>query len=571
MTDRNQEDRTHENEDGQLNGSGEPAERYSLAAFDFSDMIRCGARLRTVAADSACMEDAAQRVVDYLRGALVGPLGESACALVRCFKTHPLGSLPEELAAAARGSLGAGVPEADRETEAIPCLTLLGSSGELPEWSSRHGSRGHRAIPLASLGVLDRAPMIGQLIGQMGLSPGDVMRPTTDFLLDAEQRAFNVFHVPEARGSAYVPAQDFVTAHGVRSVLGFGGLLPSGDFFAVILFSRVAIPREVADMFRTIALSTKLVLLPFTRGPIFTVETGRAGIGYDQAAQERQRAEIATLHLLIAAFENVALQQTAKLKLAMREAQQSARDVRRLNAVLERRVEERTADLLASNEELKEFSYSVSHDLRAPLRAIDGFSAALEEDYGAQLDEGARTYVRRIRTGAQRMGQLIDAMLGLAKVTRAEISRSEVDLSALAASIAGELLETHPERVVQFEIEPGLRVEGDPHLLRSMLENLLGNSFKFTSGTAEAQIRFGWSGEQRAFFVADNGAGFDMRNSSKLFRVFSRLHSSEEFEGHGVGLATVERIVRRHGGSLWATARVGEGATFWFRLGQGRE
>ena len=543
-------------------------DHYNLAAFELSDMIRCGRRLRAFAGEAVCMEDAAERVVEFLRAALVsaapgGPAAgslESCCALVRCFKTHPLVTLPEELAAIAwAGVEGELAP-------ATPCLTLLASSGDEPAWNGRHGSAGHRAIPLPGAEMVARAPMIARLFQQMGLSPEDVVSPSPGFLVDAEQRAFSVFHVPEARGSEYVPAQGFVEAHGIRSVLGFGGVLPSGDLFAVILFSRLPISHETADMFRTIALSTKLVLLPFTRGPVFREEAGGAWPQASTAAQERQRAEIATLQLLIPALEDVALEQTTKLRLAIGEAQQRTEDVRVLNAGLERRVEERTAELLATNEELKAFSYSVSHDLRAPLRTIDGFSVALEEDYGAALSGAGQGYIARIRGAARRMTVLIDAMMGLARITSTELVRSEVSLSTLGEAIGRELCERDPGRVVHFEIEPGLKVEADPHLVRALLDNLLGNAYKFTSARGRSEVRLGWSEEKRAFYVADNGAGFDMQYAGKLFQAFSRLHTQREFEGSGIGLATVARIVRRHGGSLWATAAVGEGATFWFRL-----
>ena len=541
-----------------------PRSQHKLASFDLSDMIRCGRGLRS-SSPGLCMEDAAQSVVDYLRAVLVSETGELACPLVRCFKTHPLGKLPDDLAEIARASLRTPT-SAHAE---VPCLTLLGSSGELPDWNGRHGSRGHRAIPLESVEVVERAPMIARLMRQLGVSLHDVLAPTQGFLLDAEQRAFGVFHVAQALGSEFVPAQAFVQHHSISSVLGFGGLLPSGDLFAVIVFTRVPLSREVAEQFRTIALSTKLVLLPFHGGPIFREDLQDPNFVIDPQTQEGQRAEIATLQLLVPALEDVALAQTAKLRLAAHEAEQRAEDVRQLNAVLERRVEERTAALQAINEELQSFSYSVSHDLRAPLRTIDGFSAAIEEDYVAVLDDTARSHLKRIRTAAQRMGDLIDSMLQLARVSSAELAISPVDLSKLAAGIAAELAEGAPSRAVEWTIEPALSARGDPRLLRALLQNLLANAFKFTGRTPQARISLGWSPEKNAFFVRDNGAGFAMQDFGKLFQAFSRLHTAEQFEGTGVGLATVARIVRRHGGSLWADAAPGEGATFWFRLDRG--
>ncbi len=239
-----------------------------------------------------------------------------------------------------------------------------------------------------------------------------------------------------------------------------------------------------------------------------------------------------------------------------------------LNTDLERRVRERTNELVVLNRELEAFSYSVSHDLRAPLRSIDGFSQILLEDYERDLDEQGREYLRRIRAATGRMSQLIDAMLDLARLSRVELRREKVDLSAIARAVATELRRTQPERQVEFHITPGLRTAADPRLLRVLLENLLGNAWKFTSKKPHATIEFGATeaGGERAYFVRDNGAGFDMAYAGKLYGVFQRLHSSAEFEGTGIGLATVHRIVHRHRGRTWAEGAVGHGATFHFTL-----
>jgi DNA-binding response OmpR family regulator len=228
-------------------------------------------------------------------------------------------------------------------------------------------------------------------------------------------------------------------------------------------------------------------------------------------------------------------------------------------------------DLEYKNSELESFSYSVSHDLRAPLRAIDGFSQIVLEDYGSQLDPRGQDGLRRIRAAVERMGNLIDAMLGLSRVTRADFQREPVDLSLLARSIAGQLRAAQPERNAEFVIPDGIEVIGDPHLLRALLENLMGNSWKFTSGRSLAVIELGAveSGESRVYSVRDNGAGFDMTYANKLFTPFQRLHAATEFAGTGIGLATVKRIVGRHGGRVWAEGVVDGGATVHFTLASG--
>jgi PAS domain S-box-containing protein len=231
-------------------------------------------------------------------------------------------------------------------------------------------------------------------------------------------------------------------------------------------------------------------------------------------------------------------------------------------------LETRNSQLEAANEELRAFSYSVSHDLRAPLRAIDGFSLAVLEDYETKLDTEGKTYLQRIRAAAGRMGQLIDGMLNLARISRAGIVRESVDLTPLAEEIAAELQASQPQRNATIVIPPKLPVKGDRLLLRVVLENLLSNAWKFTSQQSTTNIEVGMkaNGSKTVHFVRDNGAGFDMQHADKLFGVFQRLHRENEFPGTGVGLATVQRIIHRHGGRIWAEAAPGEGATFYFML-----
>lgn len=242
-------------------------------------------------------------------------------------------------------------------------------------------------------------------------------------------------------------------------------------------------------------------------------------------------------------------------------------EVFRLNADLERRVAERTAELSAANQELESFAYAVSHDLRAPLRAMSGFSQALEEDYGDQLSGGARTWLEQIRIASRNMNNLIDGILTLSRSTRGELRRDPVDLSEMARCQLAQLAQ--PERPLAVEVAAGLMTRGDARMLEAVLANLLGNAWKYTGRTAAPQIRV--YAEDRAdgrwFCVADNGAGFDMAHADRLFKPFQRLHRQEEFPGIGIGLATVKRIIQRHGGKIEARGEVGQGATFCFRLG----
>jgi light-regulated signal transduction histidine kinase (bacteriophytochrome) len=259
-------------------------------------------------------------------------------------------------------------------------------------------------------------------------------------------------------------------------------------------------------------------------------------------------------------FENERLESTVA---------ERTKQLAQINAELESRVQHRTAELETANKELAAFSYSVSHDLRAPLRGIDGWGQALLEDYGSQLDVMGREYLNRVLTETRRMGHLIEDMLLLSRLSQDEMHLNPVDLTAIAEKITSALTDANPNRLIRFIIAPSLVVSGDARLLEIAMNNLFSNAVKFTSRQPSALIEFGktQNKEEVEFFIRDNGAGFDMKYSSSLFGPFQRLHQESEFSGTGIGLAIVQRVIARHGGRVWADAHVDHGATFWFTLG----
>jgi signal transduction histidine kinase len=266
----------------------------------------------------------------------------------------------------------------------------------------------------------------------------------------------------------------------------------------------------------------------------------------------------------------VMVREGGDLEMLARAFNKMAAEVERSRDELDHRVQQRTRELQQVNEELQAFSYSVSHDLRSPLRSIDGFSQALLEDYGPKLDATAHDYLTRLRGGAQRMGFLIDDLLLLSRVARQPLDRREVDVSAMARDLVQELRDGERARAIDVTIEDGLRVNADAGLLRIALQNLIGNAWKFTSHTDNARVVIGRTepenGAEPEIYVRDNGAGFDMAYADQLFAPFQRLHASKDFAGTGIGLATVQRVVTRHGGRVRAESTVGNGATFFFTI-----
>jgi signal transduction histidine kinase len=343
-------------------------------------------------------------------------------------------------------------------------------------------------------------------------------------------------------------------------------------------YAGIAALATVAAMLLAWLLSERLQRV-VTRPLLAIVEIARKVVGDKDYSQRARKLSNDEVGLLVDSFNGMldeiarrteALQAAnAGLVAEVAERTRAEYEVLRLNSELEDRVRDRTAQLQAANHELEAFCFSVSHDLRAPLRSIDGFSQALVEDFPHDVTDEARRYLERIRSATKRMGQLIEDLLNLSRFTRGPLERAPVDVGDLARQVAQDLLQREPGREVELVFWDDMNANADPRLLRAALENLIGNAIKFTAHAAHARIEVGMLRDpagHASFFIRDNGAGFSMSYADKLFAPFQRLHSPSEYAGTGIGLATVQRIVLRHGGRIWAHAEVGKGASFHFTL-----
>ncbi|MFT3695967.1 MAG: ATP-binding protein [Kofleriaceae bacterium] len=517
-------------------------------------LVALGTRVRRVSeAAQLTMDEISARIVDLIFSEV-----SSTSVLVRAYRTRPLHSLTPELIAKARASAADLVDE-------TRCLVLTASRGYEPAWNDVNRSVGHRVIPLRDEAAIRALPMVSALFAQLGSNAR------------SDARA-DVFFVPDAVGSPLVPAQhEFVLRYNVRSVVGCGGVMPDGETFALMIFATVMIPAQTVRELDGIGQQARIALLNASdfQAPAERIAVARASAlddllrlseyRYQSLSRDRDAVsmELGRARADASTQESISTQRARRSQQAMINVIDDLREAR--NA-LEVRVAERTAQLEARNRELEQFAYIASHDLQEPLRTVAGYLQLIEVRYAVHLDQDAHEFIRFAVEGAQRMQQLIEALLSYSRITSKELTTEWVDLNSVVDEVLRALDRSVRESDATIDRAPLPAVRGDRIQLGQVFQNLIGNALKFR-GNAPARIAVSArrDNDHHVIAVRDEGIGFHMKHADRVFAVFRRLQRTHT--GTGIGLAICKKIVERHGGTIRVAATApGEGATFEVRL-----
>lgn len=530
---------------------------YDLTKFTLEDMTRCGDALQQFGLKARNLEELANLMVHYFYDTLTDKqTGERSCVLVRFFMTYPYASLDPELRQLANEIL-VGQPV----RQGMTCLIQLATVGIRPEWNLTKLSKEHRVIPLVSEHTVEQIPMISQMIYQLGIDISNVLNPGPELIVELGSKVFNIFHVPDALGSPYIPAQDkFVIPFGITSVLGFGSILPTGNLLSLIIFSRTGIPRETANMFKNVALHVRLAVLPFVTEKIFVSDKTKI------KEEERLRSLIATQINLLDVYKKTAVEQSKHLE--------------SLYLNLEKKVEERTKELRQVNIALEkanrlksEFLATMSHELRTPLNAIIGFAEVLRDEVIGPLNGDQKGCLDDIHSSGQHLLSMINNILDFTKIEagKFELKYEEFSLETVIAEVLHAISEFSDKKGISIHTHIHANI---PHLVadkikfKQIMFNLLSNAVKFTAKNGTITINVKLVAQYVQIGVSDTGIGIKSEDIDKLFKPFFQLDSSysRRYEGTGLGLVLTKHLVELHGGKIWVESDYGKGSTFTFTL-----
>ncbi|TVL99874.1 MAG: hypothetical protein CV087_16125 [Candidatus Brocadia sp. WS118] len=530
---------------------------YDLTKFTLEDMTRCGDALQQFGLKARNLEELANLMVHYFYDNLTEKqTGEKSCVLVRFFMTYPYASLDPELRQLANEIL-VGQPV----RQGMTCMIQLATVGIRPEWNSTKLSKEHRVIPLVSEHTVGQIPMISQMIYQLGIDISNVLNPGPELIIELGSKVFNIFHVPDALGSPYIPDQNrFVIPFGIKSVLGFGSILPTGNLLSLIIFSRTEIPREIANMFKNVALHVRLAVLPFVTEKIFVSDKTEI------KEEERLRSLIATQTNLLDVYKKTAVEQSKHLE--------------SLYLNLEKKVEERTKELRQANIALEkanrlksEFLATMSHELRTPLNAIIGFAEVLRDEVIGPLSGDQKGCLDDIHSSGQHLLSMINNILDFSKIEagKFELKYEEFSLEAVIAEVLNAISEFSDKKGISIhthihaDIPP---IIADKVKCKQIMFNLLSNAVKFTPENGRITINAELVEQYVQIGVSDTGIGIKSEDIDKLFKPFLQLDGSysRRYEGTGLGLVLTKHLVELQGGKIWVESEYEKGSTFTFTL-----